>query len=184
MDEGKLVIAHPPGWKGMGRSKDYIAGITKSNSGGPPQIIITRKDLPEQTLGSVTLDNFGDFLKLVEEQLAGELLEKEELLEPVRALLLGNRPYARYVRRVAFNIRGTKISGERQILRTLVNNKLYTIELQTLPAKLGETRNDAYSLAANIVIDGVGPETPAPMAEGEMPPATPPEGTPAPEAEK
>jgi hypothetical protein len=179
LDGGKIEITHPAGWKGLGRSKDYIVGLSKTTTGDPPRIIITAKDLPEQAIGTVTLENFDDFLKLVDDHVAGELLEGEKLVEDVRGLLLGDRPYARYVRNIAFSIRGKRVPGERQVLRTMVNNRLYTIELQTLPGRIRDTRNDAYSLAAHIKIDGAG-SAPPPSPEGEPKPAPMPEPKPEP----
>lgn len=163
LEDGKLHLSHPPLWKSMGRSSDYIIGLSRSTQADLPRIIVTAKPLPEQTIHTVTLENFDEFLQLIRDEVG------DSAYEPVKGLLLGDRPYARYVKKVKFKIRNSLISGEKQVLKTLIDDRLFEIDLETYPEKLFESRNDAYSLAANLKFDGA-PGNPMPTAEKPMDP--------------
>jgi hypothetical protein len=171
LDGGRIAIAAPKGWSVMSRAEGYLTRFYKVNPSGLPRILITVEEYDSPTMKTATASNLGDFMALMDERVAGELIPGVSLIEPVRPMVLGENPFVRYVRPAS--LKGAAV--ERQILCTLVDGRLYTIDLQVLAGTLLQTRDDSYAVAAHMRFPkrGAGAPPPVTLPAPAVPPAAP-----------
>ena len=153
-DEGRLEAPTPTGWKAGSRQGGVILWFSEiKDRSGLPRIVITGVPTKLEGITAVTKANVAEFAKRV----AAELEEKEqEVLEPPKALLLGENAWARYVLLGKFKERPV----DRQILRTVVDGREYVVELQVNRETVLQHRDSAYALAAGIKFHPAGTAAP------------------------
>jgi hypothetical protein len=145
-DEGRVEVAAPRGWNVMGKKTDYVARFAEKTGSSPPRILIKAEAAPSGGPSNVTQDNVAEFKACMEPVVQQNLLEGETLREPIRIVILGDKPWARY-------IRGGKFKGmavDRQILHTIAGGRMYTMELQVFRGNLMDHRDSAYAVAAGM----------------------------------
>jgi hypothetical protein len=145
-DDGRVEVAAPEGWNVMGKKTEYVARFAEKTGAAPPRILIKADDAPAGGPNNVTQENVAEFQAFIEPIIQKGLLEGENLREPVRMVILGDKPWARY-------IRGGKFKGmavDRQILKTIAGGRIYTIELQVYRGNLMDHRDAAYAVAAGM----------------------------------
>jgi hypothetical protein len=153
MDEQRVVLAPPRDWYAAPRRRGYVVQfyLDKTRQSRIPRIWVTAEDSPYDALQTVDLENLDRFVQLVAERLENEGIE---LLEPVRPMVLGDNPCARYVRLTEFvwksEGRKRRITAERQILELLVNGRLYTVDLHVPSRRMLEYRDAGYAVAASM----------------------------------
>lgn len=145
-DDGRVEVAAPRGWNVMGRKTEYVARFAEKTGSSPPRILIQAEPAAGGSPNNATRDNVAEFKAYIEPIVQQSLLQGETLREPVRILILGDKPWARY-------IRGGKFKGmavDRQILQTVAGGRLYTMELQVFRGNLMDHRDSAYAVAAGM----------------------------------
>jgi hypothetical protein len=178
LDQGRVVVTLPMGWKTLQRKPTYlVACVPEENRATQlPRIVVSVSDPPADLSSSTSASNAAEHAKGL--QAAAEK-EKKKLIEPCKALGLGDNTWIRYVRSAK------QASGDFaaiQSLQAVRSGRLYTVEL-TVSAKdnpksskppiiyqksLADHRDFAYAVAAHMTFpkDGSGEMKPA-----EVPPA-------------
>lgn len=161
LDDGRIEVGTPSGWEFRPREKDYVIWFTKTGGGLIPQIIVTAADANGDFGDTLTEDKVVEFAAAIEKQLAdeGKTLGKG-LVEPVRPMIIGDRPCARYVTRAKVKLAPTDIpTVEIQVLVTILNGRKYTVELRVrdeddppdgMADELKAERDAAYAVLAGI----------------------------------
>lgn len=182
LDEGRIEVTGPAKWKVLSRSSSYLVGFYRITADSPPliQMTVDSEKWTDTAVKTATLDNLDDFVAAMEKLVASELAEGAELQETIVPLILGDRPWARYVRGARFKVKGNLTAGDRQFLRTVVDGRIYTIELQVFKGKILDYRDDAYAVAANMKFTPGGEAAPNPLPM----PSEEPMGEPMPEEKK
>ena len=148
LDEGRVELAAPQGWHPMSRRETYVAGFAPNGSSGstPPRILVTSDPAPGNNPGftAAEAEKFEAYIKPIIEQ---ELKGRKDLREPPRILVIGDRPWVRYVLGRSFK----RMPMDGQVLKTVANGRIYAIELQVShqPNRI-EHRDQAYAIAAGI----------------------------------
>jgi hypothetical protein len=152
LDGGRIDVAPPEGWKFLPRSSDYVIRFYQSDPNGLPRIEITGEDWGQgNVMRTVSRENVEQFAQLIDAELkkAGK-----ELIEPVLPMVIADTPCARYVRGITLQYRRDgKVSNmfaERQVLLTLYNGRLYTIDLRVLPQTLLQYRDYGYAVCGGL----------------------------------
>ncbi len=153
VDDGRLLIAPPQGWGRAPRSENYLVQfyLDPSRQARLPRIVVHVEPWEHESISTVNSDNVLPFAELVKQQ-----INPETLAEPVLALMIGQRACARYVVRAAINFRSSdgtssqRVTIERQVLETVVNNRRYTLDLQVHPGTIVRYRDHAYAVLAGM----------------------------------
>jgi hypothetical protein len=145
-DEGRVEVAGPKTWRPMSRRESYVAGFSPGSGSTPPRVLVRAKAAPAGSPAAVSAENIAAFETYIEPVLAEELKGKKDIREPVRMLIIGDRPWARYVRIGSMQGQGV----ERQFLVTVANGRLYTVELQVFMGQLLDHRDSAYAIAGGM----------------------------------
>ena len=157
LDEGRVELADPKGWKRFPRSKDYVARFFYTNSKSLPRIIVTSADSPYDGITEATSDNHEALLKAV----VAEVGDKGSLLETPLAVTIGDRPYIRYVLSARLGPEG----AERQVLVTVLGGRKYEVDLQIKKRTIQEFKTAGYAVAASLrKAESSLPQTPVPPA--------------------
>jgi hypothetical protein len=148
LDDGRVEVAGPEGWHPMSRKEEFVARFAPDGGSGaaPPRVLVTAEAAPGGSPTDVTAKNVDKFEAYIGPVLKAELGGKKDIREPVRMLIIGDRPWARYVR--IGSLRGAAV--ERQFLKTVANGRIYTVELQVFRGNLLEYRDAAYAIAAGM----------------------------------
>ena len=124
-DEGRIIIAGPEDWIRASRSRKYLARFFRTRDSEMPYIIMfldENDDLPFRTVTTANLEEFSDAMRAT----------VNDSVEQVKPMIIGDRPVVRYVS--PGDLRdGTRI--ERVTLVTLVDGRLYRLELRILPGE-------------------------------------------------
>jgi len=145
----------PTNWKEVPPTTlpgDQVLGFFLHEAGTPPQIVIRTAPWPNHGIPLPIEENLDTFYDAMSKKMLAELAPTEPLIEELKLMMIGNRPWVRYVRHHTFSPKGTGkgLKGERQVLKTLEAGKLVSVELQVGLDKILETRDQAYSVAANL----------------------------------
>jgi hypothetical protein len=180
LDSGRVLIPVPADWSISPRRSEYLVRFFFKLRSSPPWITVTVAESDEIDLDSPTVADLHPLLLAISELIDDSLLDGESLLEECQAVTLGDQPWIR-------SVRGGKLSNrsvERQILKTVHDGRIYTVELVVNPDKLLDSRDYAYAVAANMEFTHV-PTEPAGAADDELlpdellPDELPTEGSPA-----
>ncbi len=168
LDGGRVQLAPPTGWHVLPRSSDYVTGFYKTDRNKLPRIIIDGADEADGP-ATLTAAELPAFVKKIEAEVNKDLTDNEVLLEPVRPLILGDTPCARYVRAAKIRVLSSAVAAEQMFLVTVLNGRRYTLRLQVAKGELLGARDACYSVAAHLKPAEGAPSGPA--AEPEEPAA-------------
>lgn len=150
LDDGRVEIAPPAGWKVLSRRPNYLANFTKGKASELPRISITVGEPPEG-LDDVTEENAAEFARAIAKRLKSE--KKTSIAEPPKPIILGDVVWSRHVR----NPLNAGDPVAIQTLQTIRGGRLYTIDLminvpspENYAAALQIERDQAYAVAANM----------------------------------
>lgn len=162
LDDGRIELAAPKDWTTMSREAKYVARFIKGDALSLPRILVTVDPSDIDGLDTADEDNVTELAR----QTAANLKQrKAALLEDARPMLLGDNAFARYVLKSKY--RGAPI--ERQMLQTVVDGRLYTVDLQVATSEdLKKYRDDAYAVAAGLKFPKAGTAA-TPADEPEKP---------------
>lgn len=151
LDDGRVEIAPPEGWKTLPRHADFLVVFNKGESANDfPRISITASDT-SSGIADVTEDSAGAFAEAMAKQLRSE--KKSFIAEPPKPIILGDQTWSRYVRNPIYN--GEPIAI--QMLQTVRGGRQYNVELivnvkvqDQYAEDLKAGRDAAYAVAANM----------------------------------
>jgi hypothetical protein len=151
-DNGRVELAPPQGWRVLPRLTGYLANFTAGKTNNDlPRIRVTVGDPPAGAPAELTEENAGELTGAIAKSLAAA--KKSSLIEPPKALVLGDRVWSRYVR----NPRSEGDPLAIQTLQTVYDGRLYTVEIlvnANSPDDYAEAllkhRDSAYSVAAHM----------------------------------
>jgi len=148
LDGKRLTIAKPEKW-GDTRRDGYLTVFYPpgDNAMGPPRLLVS-VEAGDAKFDTVTKENLEEFVVYVESQ-----NPEKTLRESVLPMIIGDTPFARFVKRGSFKGMGV----DRQFLQTLQNGRLYTVELQVTADTLKKNTKEGYNLrdAAYAVAAGM-----------------------------
>jgi len=160
---GYVKVQPPVGWETGTRSPDHIVWFhDKSVDTELPRIRLRldeRFDAAKFPFDTVTRDNLPQFAAEARKQIEERLGKNEKLVEPVRAMMIGDRPCVRYVRKLKLG----QLIVVRQIVTTLVKGKFFRVELLVYKSEEIPSNNKAtYAVVAGFEYDpDAKPVTPA-----------------------
>lgn len=160
----------PTGWREIPPTMlidDQILGFAQGDVANPPRIFVRFTLWPDHHVPEPFSENLDPFFETISKRILSELAPKEPLIEDCRLLTIDGRPWVRCVRHHSFRIDGKVVKGEKQILKTIEQGRLFTVELQIRENKILESRDLAYSVAGHL-FDKPGEkpaESPMPKAE-------------------
>lgn len=160
LDGGRVEVPTPEGWQFGSRSTGVLARFHIANRRGIPQIILKVEDAPAGT-ADVDAQTVAAYAAQVQADLDEQVKQqKTTLIENVRPLILGTNAWVRYVvpGRLPDRDRATI---ERQILKTVVRGRVYSVDLQTHVNELLKHRDHAYAIAANMKWSEGQPDAPS-----------------------
>lgn len=142
LDGGRMSIPTPAGWHSGTKRADLVVWFYHKDRNGLPRILISASDV-----SSGIADTLSDTIDIFVEAIQAELESEKDLIEPAKALRLGDRFWVRYVM-----LGRTKegMSVERQFLRTVQNGRDYSLELQIPSGTIHQFKTTAYAIAAHM----------------------------------
>jgi hypothetical protein len=154
LDKGRVEISYPSDWDFLGRDSKYLVRFFSAGRNDPPRILVTVAESSDENFTTIDADNAAAFRAQVKQQVDSNLLEKEELVRPVSMVTLGGRPWIEHCR--YGRIPNKKAMIQRLILQTLVNDRLYQVELWVYRGELKQSEKAAYAIAGGMkFIDSV-----------------------------
>ncbi|MEQ8785562.1 MAG: hypothetical protein RIC55_04655 [Pirellulaceae bacterium] len=145
LDEDRLELSVPEGWKAMSRSSQYVIRFDRGGSLGLPRIEVEAEDSPYE-FDTLTAENVEDFARVLDKAVAGPAI-----IEPPKPMIIGGTPCARYVIGVRLQTRtGGVLDAERQVIETIYKNRLYRVTLLILEGDILKYRDAAYAVVASI----------------------------------
>ena len=172
LDDGRIELAEPAKWKRFPRSNDFVARFYLENSTSLPRILVTAEP---STLPDTTAENLSELLK----QVHSELADSQSVLESPLPMIIGGRPFVRYVTKVAFRMQG----AERQMLTTVVGGRRYKIDLQLKTRTINDFKAAGYAVGASLRAAETD-TPPAPMPDADLDPGADPKAAPEPQPEE
>lgn len=178
LDEGRVEVAPPEGWKPLSRRSSYLAAFVAGNPSDLPRIVVTTGEPPAADLGDTTDENAGALAAALDAQLRQDATKV--VPEPCLPIVLGERAFVRHVRLA-------RLSGDPaviQSLQTVAGGRLYTVELicnvnaadgREYMKSLKEHRDQGYAVAAHLKFGDPAPPVEPPPAEAAPVEAVPPE---------
>ncbi len=166
LDEGRVEVAPPAGWKPLSRSSRSLASFVKGKPSELPRIVVKADDAPSGDLGDTTEDNVEELSQALDTQLRKN--PKKRVHEDCLPIMLGERMFVRHVRAAALDGDPAVI----QSLQTVVGGRLYTVELicdvnaadqREYVKSLKDFRAEGYTVAAHLKFGGESPVESAPV---------------------
>jgi hypothetical protein len=177
LDDGRVILSAPKDWAVLPRRRGYLTQFyrDKTQQVRVPRIWVTVEESTLPEIRTVDADNLEQFAQLVAQRLKDN---GTKLVEPVRPMMIGDTPCARYVLLTTFSSteRGQtqKLTAERQILEVLAGGRLYTIDLHVPPRKMLDYRDAGYAVAASMSFPKLNdPAAEAPAADVPSDPESP-----------
>jgi hypothetical protein len=143
LDEGRIELALPEGWKFLSRHADYVVRFYHADPNSLPRILVTVEEATWDAAPTVSRENVEDFARHVARQLDEN---DTKLIEPVKPMMIGPTPCARYVAAGKHH----DVAVERQVIQTQLADRVYTIELQVFEGTILQYRDAGYAVAASL----------------------------------
>jgi hypothetical protein len=171
LDDGRVQVAGPVGWKPLPRSSRSLASFVKGKASELPRISVTVGDPPAADLGDTTEANAETLAAALDSQVASDATKV--VPEACLPIILGDRVFIRHVRLATMAGDPAVI----QSLQTIAGGRLYTVELicfvnapdrRQYEKSLKDYRDEGYAVAAHMKFGGAAD----PLAEvpAEKPP--------------
>jgi len=144
LDEGRIELAAPEGWKPMSRSSQYVIRFDRGGQLSLPRIEVDAEDSPYD-IETLTSENVEEFARILDKEVAGPAI-----LEPPKPMIIGGMPCVRYVVAVRLQTRTGVLDAERQVIETIFKNRLYRVNLLILEGEILKYRDAAYAVVASL----------------------------------
>lgn len=177
VDEGRITVAPPMGWKREPKSKDYLARYVPGGGRTYPSVTVLGGD-PPAGITAVDSEGHAAFVAAVAESLAGQFTGpdgKSILLRKPVAVELGPHKAVVWTAPGTAKVDGLSQTIERSCAAVVVAGRMYTVEARAPKGKL----DDAGRAAGRGVAAGIAPVEEAAPAPAEPAPADDPAAPPA-----
>ena len=150
LDDGRLHVAPPAGWRVRPRSSKYLVRFVRdpTRRSPLPQITITAAPADFEQPYDLDEEALLEFQDLIEEEMSPD--ERKSILEPIKLMVLGDVPCLRYVVSKGFRRHEKTIQGECQVVKTLHAGRIYTVSLDVYRGTLIANKNRAYVVVAGM----------------------------------
>jgi hypothetical protein len=164
VDRGRLRVAPPVDWHTAARAQDYLVRfVLYPGLDNPlPRITVEARD----SEAAPAADREATLHQL--EGMATAVEQSEPQAHDIGLLILGEVPCLRYIVPRTFRAGERSYRGEREVLITLANRRVYSVTLDVYAGKLDDYRADAFAVMAGLKF--LQPQTEAagePAAEAE-----------------
>jgi hypothetical protein len=173
LDGGKLEVAAPKGWDWANPGGEVLVAFKPKDAelNSLPRVLLSVAESDSVGIDDVTPDNVEAFVRQVSDS-----LPEPKPKEPVRAVNLGKRHFARYI---TFGKRRNQVVAQ-QTLMTVVGGRVYTLRLEVYQHQFDKYQAAQSTVAASMKFAGhVAADAAAPAEE---PPAAEPASKPTEEA--
>jgi hypothetical protein len=156
LDEQRVRVAQPKQWPPRPRSNEYLVRFD-TRVVDLPRITVTVEEADFDEPRTVSEENLADFVKLVQASIPEA--DSQRMLEPVKPMMLGDKPAARYVmesKPTRFKRTESARTYERQILKTLHEGRIYAVTLDVFSGTIQQYRKKGYAVLAGLQF--VGPD--------------------------
>jgi hypothetical protein len=160
LDEGRIEVAPPAGWNRMAKTASYLCSFTEAKGGRLPAIVVKVSEPTVEGFDNVNEENVAEFTQALQATL-------KEPLEDAVPMVIGSNAFARYVKAA----RVKNAAAEVQVLATIQNGRMYTVELQVIAKAILAHRDHAYAVGAGLKFPQAVESTPEPKAEEATPEA-------------
>lgn len=167
LDEGRLQVAPPVDWHMASRSKDYVARFLfdQNRRLALPRITVEVAEAEATDPRNLTKENLVAHVEALTSRIDDKL--RQAVQESMRPMMLGDVPCVRYVVPKAFRQGDRTLRGEREVLQTIRDGRVYTVSLDVNASMLLEFRADVYAVVATMKFPlAPEPDAPEPDAEG------------------
>jgi hypothetical protein len=144
LDERRVELAAPEGWKPMIRSPKYVIRFDRGGQLSLPRIEVVAEDSPYD-IETLTAKNVAEFARILDKEVAGSAI-----LEPPKPMIIGGMPCVRYVVDVRLQMRTGLLDAERQVIETIFKNRLYRVNLLIREGDILKFRDAAYAVVASL----------------------------------
>lgn len=150
LDEGRLRVAPPADWYVVPRAKDYIVQFVfdRTRQSPLPRITIEARDANFRQPRDVTRANLPAFLERYTGSLDRDTRQAAE--GRVLMLMIGDVPCVVYTLNKRFRDGNREYAGEREVLVTLRNGRLYTVTLDVYAGKMELYNGDVFAVVAGL----------------------------------
>lgn len=147
LDDGRIEVASPTGWRPMPRDSKYLVRFYKQDRNSLPRLSVTVEEEAVGGISDATEENITDVVRVLGEELAAK---ETALVEPVVPMVIGGIPCARYVSNLKLKLATNTILAERQTLVVVRGGRRYVIDLLVLPNRLLQGKDAAYAVCAGL----------------------------------
>jgi hypothetical protein len=155
LDGGRLSLAPPVEWDKRPRDKDHVARfvLDRTEQSLFPRITVDVRDAGFPAPSDATEKNLLEFFDRIKASLDQKSVQTVEGPQP---LILGQIPCVRYVIRMGFQVKkesgagNRSFRGDREIIETLAQGRIYSVILDTHEGKIDYYRADAYAVVAGL----------------------------------
>ena len=173
LDDGRVEIAPPAGWIPRTKSKDFLCAFSKEKGAQVPSIIVkVASPITGEDFNEVTPENVVEFAAALKAEFAKGSAAKTTMEQPL-PMLIGKTAVARYVKAAEIN----NLPAEVQVLSTIRDGRMYTVELRVRPEEIKKYRDDGYAVVAGMKFAAAA--KPFEFKPGEAAPEKPAEAKPA-----
>jgi hypothetical protein len=161
LDNGRVEVAPPFKWYVRPRASNYVARfvLDRTRRALLPRISVTVERVSWEGFSRLGADNVLEFRDRVAEQFSETT--RKAMLEPARAVILGDVPCVRYVVSKRFRRGDREVSAECQVIKTWHQSRIYTVSLDVFAGHLLEYHTDAYAVVAGMKFHEVAEEPPS-----------------------
>ena len=150
LDDKRIRVAPPLDWRVEPRDRAYVTrfAFDRTRRLPLPRITIEVEEIVLEDFLDVDAENQDEFVKLVNGSL--EQKTRDAIIEVVDPIILGTVHCARYAVKKKFQQGGRTFTGNREVIKTLADGRIYTILLDVYPNQLPDYRADAYAVVAGM----------------------------------
>ncbi len=154
VDDGRLSLAPPVEWRRKLRDKAYVAQFVLTAQSPFPRITVHVRDAGFRAPRNVTDEK--SLLQFLDQIKASLDRDSVKTLEGPQPLMLGDVPCVRYVILMGFHLKNESgsedrsIRGDREVVETLSQGRIYSTILDTYEGKIADYRADAYAVVAGL----------------------------------
>lgn len=158
LDGGKLEIAAPKGWDWANPGGGTLVAFKPKDAeiNALPRVLLSVEDSEFPGIDDVTPSNVEDFVRLI-----GDSVADQKPKEPVRAVTVGGRQFARYL---LLGKRRNQVVAQR-FLTTVAGGRVYTLRLEAYQAQFDKVKAMLDVIAASMKFAGDGEAAAATPAE-------------------
>lgn len=143
LDDGRLSVRGPEGWRLQPRGKNYLVKFALSDKSAFPQVIVTGYDSPEPA--DLTEENAASYAEARQAELLNEV-KKASIGQDFRPIKLPNATGVFYIRKGVIE----EILVERVIITLIKGGHRYDVETRSVPANIQDFEKFGQAVANGL----------------------------------